>query len=300
MRAISTYDLFARFPDEDACLDQIFRSKWGDGQVCPACGHSGQWTRIRGTRKFLHSCRKHISPTAQTPFFRCNIPLQTIFYAILLFCNSSTGVRGPFLRKHLGLGTAASHRLANLIRLHMASQQRPQMIGGSGDRVAVDEVYLKHFTGLSKGLVGRIAMGIECSGTVQCGFISNRSTKTLEAAVTRFVGAGCVVMTDQWTGYRRLNALGFDHRSVNHKRGEFWRDTNTTATIDTVWASFRPAFRLYRNVSFENSWLYLAEAQFRYNYRHDHAAAFETLVSSWPPVCRYDPSVQRAYFEWDV
>ncbi|MGB3470371.1 MAG: IS1595 family transposase [Erythrobacter sp.] len=294
----SSYDFFEKFADDASCLEQIFLSKYGYDGRCERCGASGGWTRIRGSRKYLHTCRRQLSPTSETPFFRNNLPLLTIFYAMLLFCNSSSGIRSPFLRKHLGLGTVSAHRLANSIRLHMASQQPPEMVGGPGKIVSIDEVYLKHFSGTGSGLAGKIVLGIECDGKFQCGFISNRKTETLEDVIKKYVRPQSVIMTDQWVGYRRLNTLGYDHKSVNHRSGEFFRENVTTARIDTVWASLRRTFRLYRHMRAKNAWLYLAEATFRYNHRLDLRAAFDELISSWPTVSRYDPSLQRGFFEW--
>ena len=46
------------------------------------------------------------------------------FYALLLFANSSSGVRTSFVRKQLGLGHRSSFRLCRMIRVHMATDAR--------------------------------------------------------------------------------------------------------------------------------------------------------------------------------
>jgi len=56
-----------------------------------------------------------------TAFFRSNLSLMASFYALLLFCNSSSGVRSAFIRKQLGISLKGAHRLCNTIRLHMVS-----------------------------------------------------------------------------------------------------------------------------------------------------------------------------------
>lgn len=216
---------------------------------------------------------------------------------MLLFCNSSSGIRAAFLRKHLGLGTKAAHRLANLIRLQMALAQEPGMVGGPGETIAADEVYLSYFREPgSSANEAKIVLGFAFEGSVRCGIVSDRRTATLENAILRHIKPGTTIMTDQWTGYRRLSLLGFEHHCVNHARGEYWRNGVTTAAIDAFWASLRRTLRLYRQVGAHNAWLYLAEAQFRYNYRAAPRMAFDKLIGNWP---RVPPAEElRSTFIW--
>jgi|GEM_PF-2669488 len=267
--------------------------------VCPHCGEHGRWTYIGGTKKFLHTCRKQVSILAGTPFYRSNISLMAVFYAVLLFVNSSHGVHSSLLRKHLGLGTKTAHRLGNLIRLHMASLQPLRMVGGTTDPVVIDEVYLRYFRAAGSGsLQPKILLGLAHQGQVQCGFVEARTKNELEHAILKSVRPGSKIMTDQWVGYANLTRLGYHHSWVNHSRGIFYRNGVSTVEIDSCWASFRRSLRLYGQVAVKNAWLYLAEMQFRYNFRGRPREAFEFLISSWPDVSSEPEESLRSRFEW--
>ncbi|UAB78935.1 IS1595 family transposase [Erythrobacter sp. SCSIO 43205] len=300
-KAVSAAEFFARFPDELACLHHIQQTKYGSHTPCPRCGQFGRWTYIRGTKKFRHTCRKQISTLAGTPFYRSNISLHAVFYAILLFVNSSHGVHSSLLRKHLGLGTKTAHRLGNLIRMHMASLQPLRKLGNPSDPVAIDEVYLRYFRDNKfDALQPKILLGLAHCGQVQCGFIENRTQSELERAVSHFVHPGSRVMTDQWVGYANLRALGFRHSWVNHSEGTFYRNGVSTVEIDTCWAVFRRSLRLYGQIGAGNAWLYLAEMQLRYNFRGRPREAFEFLISNWPAVDGKAGNALRARFEWNA
>lgn len=295
--AVSVAEFFSRFPDERSCIRHIHRTKFGNHRPCPHCGDHGGWSYIRGTKKFLHRCRRHVSVLAGTPFYRSNLSMLAVFYTMLLFANSSSGVRCPHTKKELGLGQKTAHRLNNLIRLQMAYLQEPKCVGGDEGPVEIDEVYLRYFKDPAQaGLQAKIAMGLYHDGKVQCGFIDNRRRSQLEGPIQKLVSPGSIVMTDQFSGYDKLRDLGYRHRTVNHSKGEFYRKGVSTSAIDSCWASFRRAFRLYHQIGIENAWLYLAEAQFRYNHRHNPRAAFETLISCWPEVdVRHHDDVRSRY-----
>lgn len=297
--SVSVAEFFSRFPDEVACLKHVQQAKYGQHTPCPHCGKLGRWSHIRGTKKFLHSCKRQVSVMAETPFYKSNISLLAVFYTMLLFANSSNGIRGPFIRKHLGLGVKASHRLLNLIRAQMAYLQEPQLLDGKSTPVIVDEVHLRYFKrrGVS-GLQPKILMGFAYKGQVHCGFIENRKRASLEKPILRLVCKGSKVTTDQWVGYQNLSKLGYRHSWVNHSKGEFYRKGVSTADIDSCWASFRRMFRLYHQIGIENAWLYLAEAQFCYNHRSNPKAAFETLISNWPKVNTLRNSEVQKRFDW--
>lgn len=218
-----------------------------------------------------------------TAFYRTNLPLKTCFYAVLLFANSSSGIRSSFLRKQLGIGPKAAHRLGNQIRLHMATQSRPVKLGGRGKTVEVDELFLKHARAdIGSPLETRIVMGFFCEGEIRSVLIPDRRSGTLLSAISSIVEPGSRIITDQWCGYRRIPSLGFEHISVNHEHGFFDYAGNSTCNIDSYWASVRRALRSYQQVKSDNMWLYLAEIEFKYNRRRTLTSPFQTLMTNWP------------------
>lgn len=299
-RAVSVVEFFEKYSREDNCLGQIFDSKWGGHSPCPKCGIVDGWTPIKGTKKYLHRCRSHLSPLKGTPFYRSNLSLMACFYAMLLFANSSSGVRSSFVRKQLGIGIKSAHRLCNRIRLHMSSYDRPEMLGGPEKKVYVDEVYLRHVRcPNSSSLVAKIVLGFCCDGHVLCGIVENRKAATLLSAIDRMVAPGSIIVTDDWVGYKRVPTLGFDHITINHSTGRFFDyDGNSTCEIDSYWATMRRALRLYHQVAEDNLWLYLAEIEFRYNHRFAATSTFDALVSHWPDLDDLGAEALRRRYDW--
>ncbi|MBU2587654.1 MAG: IS1595 family transposase [Alphaproteobacteria bacterium] len=288
-----------RFPDEEACLNWIFEKKFGGHTPCPLCDSFGRWTKVKGTKKFQHACHKQISLLAGTAFYRSNIPLSACFYAMLLFANSSSGVRTSFLRKQLGLGTKSAHRLSNCIRLHMSAWDRPTQLGGPGKLVEVDEVLLRHLRKPGvPNLDSALVMGIACEEQVLCGIVPDRKRETLHRNIKKFVAPDSIVVTDDWVAYRKLADLGFRHITVNHSQGYFNTEGYSTGKIDSYWAVVRRAMRGYHQVSQYNLWLFIAEIECRYNMRHSTESIFDTLVSHWPSVIGDDLEALRLKYDW--
>lgn len=288
-----------RFPDEDACLDVIFNSKFGDHTPCPHCGVIGGWGRVRGTKKYFHSCRKQVSPLKDTAFYRSNMSLTAYFYAMLLFSNCASGVRSSFLRRQLGIHPKSAHRLCNRIRLHMASYERPAKLGGPGKLVEVDEVLLRHALCPGKGQHQLTSvMGLACQGKVITGIVADRKRRTLHANILKFVEPGSTIVTDDWCGYKGLERLGFRHISVNHSRGYFNERGFSTCEIDSYWATLRRAMRGYHQVAAANQWMFLAEIECRYNFRDKRDALFEALISHWPAITADNLVTFERRFDW--
>lgn len=296
----SVGDFFSRFPTEKQCLTHIWDCKISSGYSCPDCGECTGWSYIKGTKKSRHRCGKHVSILRGTIFYRSNLSLVAGFYAILLFSNSSVGVRSNFLRKQLGIGGKSAHRLCNRIRLHMAHFRDEGRLGGPGKVVSVDEVLLKNSRDYAeRGMTRRIVLGFFCDGKVRIGMIENRKGSTLLSAIAKNVAHGSTIVTDDWIGYKNLPSLGFEHTRVNHSKGMFVdRSGRSTCDIDSFWAVLRRTLRLYHQVGNENLWLFLAEAEFRFNFRSMHRSIFDELIGCWRNIDEQDLIRVRALFDW--
>lgn len=294
-------EFFDRFPHEEACLDHIHARKWSTQRKCPRCGVVGEWKKIKGTKKYRHNCGQHHSVLRETAFYRSNLSIMAYFYALLLFSNSSSGVRAAFVRKQLGIGMKAAHRLCGKVRLHMAAYKRPDRLGGPGKTVYVDEVYVKYVVDKDgKKKRPAIVLGIMCDGLVLSGIIPDRRGQTLAAAINKLVRRGSKIITDDWGGYRRLSSLGFEHMTINHSSGYFFDFYgNSTCEIDSYWATLKRALRLYHQVSDKYLWLYLAEIEFRYNHRFLECRPFEDLINHWPKLDSKALEKLTSRYEWN-
>lgn len=272
---------FERFPDEDACLKHIFKVRFGDHSACPSCGGVGGWTPIRGTKKYRHRCRRQISILEGTAFYRSNLSLVAWFYALLLFANSSNGMRSSFLRRHLGIGVKSAHRMANVIRTHMAGFEPQRQVGGPEKLVHIDEALIGHVVqGVRQ--TPHIVLGMECEGEVVCGLLANRSMASVNGAIAARVRPGSILVTDCHLAYSSLARIGWKHVPINHAHAFHNFAGMTNNPIEVYWSVLKRTLRLYNRIGPDNLWRFIAEIQFRYNRRKATRSPFLELVSAFP------------------
>lgn len=288
----SVSEFFSRFPDATACLEHIFSVRWGDHTPCPRCRELGNWSLIKGYPKYRHSCGAHISVREGTIFYRSNLSMMAWFYALLLFSNSSQGMRMQFIRRQLGLGTRSTCRMCLRIRYQMAAYDRPAQLGGPGKLVHVDELFLQYVRGQREVIL----WGCACEGHVLTCIIPDRKAKTMLSAIERFVAPGSIIVTDQHASYKQLTRMGWPHVSINHARS-FHLQGITNNMIEVYWATVRRTLLGYRSADREYLWLYLAELEWRYNHRHSAASLFDRLISSFPVLNNDSLAECRARFD---
>jgi len=291
---------FARFPNEQSCLDQIFKAKSTTYTVCPSCKESGgKWIPIPKTKKYRHSCGLQTSPLKDTVLYRSNLSLMAWFYALLLFTNSQTGMRSSFVRRQLGIGVKSAHRLCNKLRIHLACQARPATLGGPGKLVHIDEAY---FRVIADSDMSRrrnaIVLGFACDGFIICGAIPDCKRLTITPLIDRFVSPGSTIVTDGAGQYRRLRDQGWKHVAINHKVAFHNFEGVTSSPIETYWRVLRRTLRLYRQVADHNLWGFLAEVEFRYNRRHSTVSLFDEAIGSFPEVSPQTIDEIRSRFDW--
>ncbi len=134
------------FPDSNACLEHVFRSRFGEHPPCPGCGSATGWYRVANTTGFAPRCcyKQRLFPLKDTLFAQSRVPLHKWFYAILHFCNAGTGIGVRFLARHLGLSTEAAVRMADRIRRHFHALGLDLSLGGKGQQVYVFETRLRN------------------------------------------------------------------------------------------------------------------------------------------------------------
>lgn len=299
-KGTSVIEFFERFPDERACLHHIHRVRWGNHSSCPRCQRDGRWFWIKGTKKYQHACRKHVSVLKDTVFYRSNLSLMAWFYAMLLLSNSSIGVRSSTVRKQLGLGVKSTIRMVNLIRLQMAAYDRPDMLGGEGKRVAVDELYIKSVRrddGESRPNRMTI-MGFSCDNIVLTGIIADRTQATMLRAIERFIRPGSLIVSDGHASYRCLRGVGWKHVALNHERGIWAMNGFDTAGIESYWNVLKRTLGAYRMIWERHLWLYLAEAEFRFNHRRSDVSNFDALTSYFADMSGARPDALRKKYDW--
>jgi transposase-like protein len=90
--------------DEASCVAFMFKRRWPDGFVCPACGE--RRVAALKSRPRLYECLdcgRQTSITAGTAMHRSRLPLTTWFWAAHLMTTHSNGMSARQLEEQLGV-----------------------------------------------------------------------------------------------------------------------------------------------------------------------------------------------------
>lgn len=276
-----------RFPDEDACLTHLMRTRFGERFTCFKCQKQATYYRVKARRSFeCEHCGYQVYPTAGTPFEKTRTSLRDWFYVMFLFCTTRNGVAAKEVERQLGVTYKTAWRMCRLIRLYMGYVDGDYPVGGHGKTVEVDETFIG---GVDSGKPDdkSVVFGIlERGGDVVTRHVIDRTAKTLVPHVVGFVKKGSRVHTDEFSSYRSLTERhGYDHETVDHSAKEYVRGDVHTNGIESFWSSVKRGINgTYVWVSKKHLQTYLREFEYRHNLRKQPALMFELLLQAFPKV----------------
>jgi transposase len=271
----------AKYPNDDACLNELWENRYGALKSCPFCLQESKFYRAAGKKHWdCARCGAHLSPLADTIFHKSSTPLKDWFFAIYLFANSKNGVSAKELERHLGVTYKTAWRMAKQIRQLFASAGEP--LGGT---VEADETYVG---GIRPGKRGRGAAGktpvigvVERGGRIHASVIANTKASTVIPFVWNAVKPGATIMTDENAAYNRLPKLlhGFTHKTITHSSGQYVNGDVHTNTIEGFWSQLKRGINgTYHAVSLKYLQSYVDEFAYRYSHRHSEEHLFHKLI----------------------
>ena len=271
-----------RFPNDDVCLDYIFKKRFSEAVACPKCACAFKYHQCKGTRYFAcQDCGHHIHPTAGTIFDKSKTPLVLWLFAILLFANSKNGVSAKELQRQLGVTYKTAFRMGHLIR---------SLMDTTGDMVLDGTVEADEslFGGAKRGGDKRgwgadrpcVFGMVERGGRVITRVVPNRKAVTLLPIITNHTTEEATVNTDDFKGYTKLKKEVAKHNVVKHKEKSYVDkdDKNIhTQTIDGYWSHLKRSIRgTHTSVSRKYLQRYLNEHDFRRN--HAGLVMFDAIL----------------------
>ena len=88
-----------------------------------------------------------------------------------------------------------------------------------------------------------------------------------------------MLFTDEFSGYKSVESLGYDHWVIKHKI-EYVNGFIHTNSIEGFWSLFkRSVSGAHHSISAKYLQSYLNEYAFRYNHRDDEAPMFQTFLA---------------------
>jgi transposase-like protein len=271
---ISTFELFKRFPDQEAARVYIEGRLWPAGPKCPVCGLGERISVRTGKPGFYQcvQCKEDFTVRTGTIFERSHVPLHKWLYAMYLLVTARKGISSMQLAKEIGITQKSAWFV--LHRLREACGGDLTMLQGL---IEIDETYVggieanKHEhkkLKAGRGAVGKTAvLGMrERGGRTKAFTLANTDAQTIQDVIVQNAAVGSMLHTDEHGAYRDIGGLFFKHESINHSAGEFVRDGVTTNSIESVFAVLkRGLVGVYHHVTPKHLGRYVDEFAFRLN-----------------------------------
>jgi len=292
-----------RFGTDEACRAYLVRARWPEGFRCSGCGHDQAYTHKKRLIEECTACGKQHSILAGTIFEQTKTGLARWFLAIYLVTASKGGISAMELQRQMGFGSyGTAWAWLHKIRRAMVVPGRQPL----SDRVEADETLVG---GRRPGKPGRGASG----KTVVAGAVESRrgrapgrrlgrlrlqavrdaSASSLVGFLGRNVSRPAQVATEGWSGYRGLDAEGYDHEPIN--LGATWDDAALRLPAIHLVFSLAKRWLLgthHGAVGEKHLPAYLDEYVFRFNRRtatlvsHGFARLIEQAVKTRPTTYR--------------
>jgi len=272
--------IFARYPDQEACIAHLEKVRWGDDPHCPYCGCVKVGRKQDGARVGrwnCHGCKASFNALSGTIFEKTKIPLQKWFLGIGLMVNAKKSLSSCQLARDLEMNQKSAWYMQQRIRVAMLTVEGELLQG----IVEADETYVggkprkgnrredDHPNKRGRGTNKTPVIGaVERGGRVVAQAMSDLSNKAIMRFIKNAVDPdGTILMTDEARMYRSANQSGYAHAVINHSVAYADGMTHTN-TIEGFWSLIKRSwYGSHHHYSREYTPLFVAETVWKYNHR---------------------------------
>lgn len=274
-------DFNAKYPDDEACLHELYLQKYGSLTECPKCEEAAKFYKVQDRKCYsCQWCGHQLHPLSGTIFHKSPTQLRLWFYTIFLFSNAKNGVSAKELQRTIGVTYKCAWRMAQQVRDLFSQVDREQLNG----TVEADETYVG---GKRRGKRGRGAEGktpvfgmAQREGGVRARVTVDTKRKTVAPILRENVAIGSTVYTDEYSVYNKIGEDGYDHGRVNHSAKQWVNGQAHTNTIEGFWSQLKRSIDgTYHNLSTKHLQKYVDEFCWRYNNRKSLTPIFPLMIS---------------------
>lgn len=282
-KMLSFTQFIKRFPDENACMEYLYKVKWPEGFVCPVCGCRHCYA-IKTRRQYqCTNCRHQTSLTANTVMHRSHLPLTKWFWAIYLVACDKRGISALALAGKIEVCYETAWNMLRRIRAAMEMRDERYILGGI---VEFDDSYFgAGLKGKIEGKGGRargnqavfVAVSKDAEGHPV--YLRMQVTKNVQSesiaefAQTR-IAHGSIVQTDGFNAYRKPLSKGY-----LHEREVFDPNSDLLKWLHHMIGNAKTFINgTYHGTSTKHLQMYLSEFCYRFNRRFFNGAIFDRLL----------------------
>jgi hypothetical protein len=280
---MSLMEFMAEYPDDETCLEKLWRSRYSpDGvhALCPKCGVERVFKKYPiKNRRTAWSCTQkgcghHIHPLVGTIFEKSSTSLHLWFYALYVMASTRCGISAKQLERELGVTYKCAWRMFHLIRNQLMGQESTEPLSGV---VETDETFVggkprldqrwAYKNGRRVTTPKQIVWGaVERDGQVRAEVIPFSGAGDIRPRVLDNVKHDATLYSDGLGVYR---TLGYEHAWVDHAADEYVRGPVHTQTIEGFWSVMKGGLNgVYRGaVSKKHLQSYVDEYAFHWNHR---------------------------------
>jgi transposase len=292
---LSLIEFMRQFPDDDACMEFLWRERFSEDGEHAFCGKCDATTSFkayatgqkRGKSRTCTRCGTHKSVLAGTIFEGSSTSLQLWFYAMYLMASTRCGISAKQLERELGVTYKTAWRMMNKIRNELMNDIDEPPLGGhvEADETAwggrprnklPDRAAGARFRERKATVLGMVERG----GRVRARVVPGRRGEAFSQEVRDNINPDSILYTDDWAAYKPLSYQFRSHRVINHSAGSYVEGTTHTNTIEGFFGNMKTGMRgAYKKVS--RKWLqsYVDEYAWRYNARLQQGSLFGQLLA---------------------
>lgn len=275
MQAYTIEQFRAQYPDENACLHQLFLHRHTPDTPCPKCGACNAYRKIKNRKGYqCGKCAHQIYPMKGTIYEKSRTPLMYWYYALFLFVKSKNGLSAMELQRQLGVTYKTAYRMLMHIR-HALSAPTDKLDG----TVEMDETFVggrnknRHARKKVPDAQGRqfldkipVAGALQRNGQARAMVVADTTARSLLPAVLAMVKPGAHIMTDEWCGYNGI-CRWYTHSRVFHARRQYMNGNIGTNGIENFWSVLKRTLAGYIHISGKHLQKYVNECLYRFNQR---------------------------------
>ena len=202
-------EFFRDFPDEKACLDYLFKTKYPKGFKCIRC-KTDQCDRLHGAPKRVRivqcrNCKKQESLTSNTIFERTRVSLQKWFYVMFCMSQSKKGKSANQLSKEIHVDETTVLLMMSKIRKSMEEDMVSYQIGGENCIIEADEIEIGGKKKQKQTILALLEKNPnQKKGRLRLVPIKNKQADTIEKTLIPLIKKGSTLHTDGNSVYSLL------------------------------------------------------------------------------------------------